>query len=76
MDFSEFSYTYTCFIILALLFIITAKKDLAIFVKINTFGVIFTIIIIVFIICIGITALSKGNFKYETYANLQQYDEE
>jgi hypothetical protein len=65
MDFGEFSYTWTCFIIFAILFAITLKKDLTIFIKINTYGVIFTIIIIIFIITVGIIGIVNGGYKYD-----------
>lgn len=54
MDFSGFSYSYTCFIVFIYLFILTARRDMSIFIKINTFGVLFTMIIIVYIITVGI----------------------
>ena len=54
LDFSGFSYSYTAFIVFIYLFLLTARRDMSIFIKINTFGVIFTMIIIVFIIVVGI----------------------
>ena len=54
MDFSGFSYSYTTFIIFIYLFVLTARRDMSIFIKINTFGVIFTMIIILYIITVGI----------------------
>jgi amino acid permease len=54
LDFSEFSYSYTCIIIFIYLNIITNRRDMGIFIRINTFGVIFTVIIIVFIATIGL----------------------
>ncbi|CDW86646.1 UNKNOWN [Stylonychia lemnae] len=74
-DFSKFSYSYTCLAIFALLFIVSLKKDLKIFIKINSFGVIFTIIIILFLIGVGVSALQDTNFEVvETYDNSQQND--
>lgn len=64
MDFGEFSYSYTVLIVFALLFLITAKRDLAIFVKINTFGVLFTIINICFIVGVGIYSLADSRVSF------------
>jgi len=46
-----------------LLFTIGLKKDLKIFIKINSFGVIFTLLIILFIIGVGISTMINTNFK-------------
>ena len=46
IDFSEFSYTYTCFIIFIIVFAMTAPRDVSIYNKINSFGVVFIMIII------------------------------
>ena len=67
MDFSGFSYSYTCFIVFVYLFILTARRDMSIFIKINTFGVIFTMIIICYIITVGIQGLSSTNYEYVMY---------
>jgi len=67
MDFTGFSYSYTCFIVFLYLFILTARRDMSIFIKINTFGVIFTMIIILFIIYVGITGLRTSEFVYVMY---------
>lgn len=45
------------------------KRDMGIFIKINTFGVIFTIIITVSIISIGIYALFTTDYEYVGYIN-------
>jgi hypothetical protein len=67
MDFSGFSYSYTCFIVFVYLFILTARRDMSIFIKINTFGVIFTMIIICYIITVGIQGLSSTKYEYVMY---------
>ena len=51
--FNEFSYTYTVLIVFVMLWLITLKKDLTVFVRMNTFGVVFTVIIIFFILAVG-----------------------
>lgn len=65
MDFSQFSYSWTCIIIFLFLFTITAKRDIGIFVRINTYGVIFTIIIITFICSYGFYALFDSNVHFQ-----------
>jgi hypothetical protein len=69
MNFSEFSYTWTCFIIFGILFIVALKRDLTIFIKINTYGVIFTMIIIAFIVSVGLTGLYHGGYEYAQFVD-------
>lgn len=58
VNFSEFSYTWTVIIVFIILMLLTAKKDMSIFIKAATYGVIFTIIIIIFVIVVGIYGIS------------------
>jgi len=69
IDFKEFSYSYTCIIVFFIMFAITARKDLSIFIKINTYGVIFTVIIISFILVTGIWGFIEGGFTYVTFVD-------
>ena len=69
IDFSEFSYSWTCLIIFVILFLLTMKKDLTIFIKINTFGVIFTMIIITFIISVGLFGIYHGGYEHVTFVD-------
>lgn len=64
MNFNDFSYSYTVVIVFALLFSLTAKRDLSIFVRFNSYGVIFTIISISFIVGIGIYGLVDDRVTY------------
>lgn len=64
VNFTEFSYSYTCILVFVILFAVTAKKDLAIFIRINTFGVIFTIVIIIFIVSVGVYGLSTQRYEF------------
>lgn len=64
VDFSEFSYSYTCLIIMVLLLLITAIRNLNIFVKIATFGVIFVSLIIIFIVGVGIYGFTNTDYVY------------
>jgi hypothetical protein len=64
-DLSGFSYTYTCMLVFIGLFLISLKKDLKIFIKINTFGALFIILIVLFIIVVGVYGLATT--KYEIF---------
>jgi hypothetical protein len=61
-DWSEFSYTWTCVIIFFLNFIITAYRNIQIFVKINSYGVIFIMIILISIVGIGFYGLATTEY--------------
>jgi hypothetical protein len=63
-DFGQFSYSYTVLIVALVMFILTAKKDLSVFVKISKFGVIFAIINSLFVIGVGIYALNDSKVKF------------
>ena len=62
VDWSTFSYSYTCIIIFAMTFAMTAPRDVSIYAKINSFGVIFIMIIIVFTCGVGIYSLTNTEF--------------
>ena len=49
VDFSQFSYSYTCIIVMVILICLTLIRQLSIFVKFNSYGVISIVLIIVFI---------------------------
>jgi len=69
VDFGDFSYSWTVIIVFVILMILTARRDLGIFVKINTFGVIFTMIIIVFVCSTGFIGIAHGGFEYTNYVD-------
>ena len=69
MDFGEFSYSYTCLIMFVLISLIASIKDRSIFIKINTYGVAFTIIIITFICGVGVYGLSSGGYTYVLFTD-------
>ena len=73
MDFAHFSYSYTCLIMFCLISLIASIKDRSIFIRINTYGVAFTIIIISFIIGVGIYGFVTGdNIQYVNYVDTAQ----
>lgn len=63
-DWGNFSYTWCCVIIYVLVFGMTAIRDLQIFVRINSYGVIFITLVILFICGMGFYAF--GNTSYTT----------
>ena len=71
-DWSQFSYSWTCVIIFFIVFLMTASPNLQLFVKINSFGVIFIAIIILFICGMGFYAFSNTAFTYSE-SNFQDY---
>ena len=62
IDFSEFSYSYTCIIIYVIVFLMTCPRDTSIYNKINSFGVLFIAIIIVFTIGIGVDSITNTTY--------------
>ena len=56
--FKEWSTSYVSLLLFTILVIVCSKKDLAIFLRIGSFGVIFIIMLVVFIIAMGIIALA------------------
>lgn len=61
-DWSQFSYSYTCIIIFVIAFAMTAPKDTSIYNKINSFGVVFIIIIIIFTVGVGIYSFTNTTY--------------
>jgi amino acid permease len=57
--FKHWSISYVSLILFVALVIICSKKDLAIFLRIGSFGVIFIIMLVVFIIAMGIISLGE-----------------
>lgn len=61
-DWTQFSYSYTCIIIFIVAFCMVAPKNTSIYNKINSFGVVFICIIIVFTIGVGIYSLTNTDY--------------
>lgn len=64
-DWSQFSYSYTCIIIFVVAFTMVSPKDTSIYRKINSFGVIFICIIIIFTIGVGIYSLTNTEYTHD-----------
>lgn len=65
-DFGHFSLAYMALVVFAVEFVITLKKDLSIFIKLMSFGSIFIISLILFIIGFGFYAIATTNFDMLT----------
>ena len=74
IDFSEFSYSYTCIIVMVVLMGMTAIRKLGFFVKFNTFGVIFIFMIIAFILTIGIYGFTNTQYTFSPPDSPSQKD--
>jgi Na+/proline symporter len=70
-DWTQFSYSWTCVIIFVITFCMTASRNLAIFVKINSFGVIFVGIVLAFICGMGFFGFTNTEYVF----NKENYDE-
>lgn len=71
---NTFNYTWTCVLIFAIVFAMTAIKDMNIFVRINSFGVIFIFMIIFIIAGNGVYGIIGTDFttnidKYNAYVD-------
>jgi solute carrier family 38 (sodium-coupled neutral amino acid transporter), member 9 len=74
IDFSEFSYSYTCIIVMVVLMGMTAIRKLGFFVKFNTFGVIFIFMIIAFILSVGVYGFTSTHYTFTLPDNPSQRD--
>jgi amino acid permease len=61
-SFKHYSTSYVALLLFVLLVIVCSKKDLAIFLRIGSFGVIFIVLLIVFILAMGIISLGSTSF--------------
>ena len=58
----RFSSSYTAFFLFFILVLICSKKDLGIFMRIGSFGVVFVVLLISFIMAMGFIALGDTTF--------------
>lgn len=64
VDFGEFSYSWTCIIVMIIMMGMTSIRNLRVFVTINTYGVIFIFMILAFIIGVGIYSFTNTSFTF------------
>jgi len=60
--FSAFSQAYCGFIMYPILILLTMKKDLSIFMRVGSFGVIFILFLMLFIVTVGVKSLDNTEF--------------
>ena len=63
-DWSQFSLSYTCLILLAIVMLMTAPRDTAYIQKVNAFGVVFVMIFLLFVIVNGFSSLATTTYVY------------
>ena len=63
-DFTKFSSSYTALFMFVICVILCSKKDLEIFMRVGSYGIIFVIALMVFVISVGIVALGNTNFTH------------
>jgi len=66
INFSEMSYSWTCIIVFFGVFIVTMRKDLAIFIKLNFFGAWMIFVVIAMVLGYGIVAFGNTEYKFVT----------
>jgi len=69
-----FSSNYTAILIFVVVTMICSKKDMEVFMKIGSFGVIFVCMLMIFIIYTGIKSLSNTDFSIGTMAESDATD--
>ena len=67
LDFSTYTYSWVVVFIFFLLMGVTMIKNLKVFITMNTYGVFFTIIIILYLCGYGIIGISKGDYEFISY---------
>lgn len=63
-DWSQFSLSYTCLILLAIVLLMVLSRDTAYIQKVNAFGVVFVVIFLIFIVCNGVKAMLTTSYVY------------
>lgn len=64
--FEWFSSNYTAIFLFVVITAVCSKKDIKIFMKIGSFGVIFVVMLMIFIIYTGVVSLKNTNFTFGT----------
>mmetsp|Transcript_5400 Transcript_5400/g.9077 ORF Transcript_5400/g.9077 Transcript_5400/m.9077 type:complete len:256 (-) Transcript_5400:765-1532(-) len=68
-DFNHFSASYIALAMYVILVSVSMRKDLSIFIKLSSVGVVCVITLILFVICIGIYSLTNSHYKIELSDN-------
>ena len=67
-DWSQFSLSYTCLILLVIVLLMTAPRDTEYVQRVNAFGVVFVFIFLVFVITTGIKSMATTDYFYSQEA--------
>ena len=70
-DWSQFSLSYTCLILMGIVLLMTAPRNTTYVQKVNAFGVVFIVIFLGFVLTNGIKSMATTNYYYSQAA----YDE-
>lgn len=74
VDFKEFSYSYTCIIIFAILMALTSIRNLSVFVRLASYAVVFLIMLLIFIFGFGIYGFTNTEYVYNDADLIQHPD--
>ena len=67
-DWSQFSLSYTCLILLAIVLLMVLPRDTMYIQRVNAFGVVFVIIFLLFVIYNGLRSMINTNYVYSATA--------
>ena len=67
-NWSEFSLSYACLILLAIVLVMVLPRDTMYIQRVNAFGVVFVIIFLLFVIFNGIRSMTNTNYVYSSTA--------
>ena len=73
-SFTRFSTSYVSLVLFVVLVIICNKKDINIFMRIGSFGVIFVVLLMIFIIATGVIAFTDTKFSFGSTAESDATD--
>ena len=73
-SFTRFSTSYVSLVLFVVLVIICNKKDINIFMRIGSFGVIFVVLLMIFIIATGVVAFTDTKFSFGSTAESDATD--
>ena len=73
-SFTRFSTSYVSLVLFVVLVIISNKKDINIFMRIGSFGVIFVVLLMIFIIATGVVAFTDTKFSFGSTAESDATD--
>jgi len=67
-DWSQFSLSYTCLILLAIVLLMVLPRDTMYIQRVNAFGVVFVVIFLLFVVYNGLRSMTSTDYVYSTEA--------